>query len=295
MLLAVLGTSAYAAPQFRRTLRDSKFPSFQHRIGSFEAFDSFSRDQTNSFESFGRDKTNSFESFGRDKTNSFEAFARDQTNSFEAFGGFRSGVRGSTASRGINKSQDPPIVVAQSPYLNENSNQQIITRKCKKGEILKIDGTCAAPKVRTKSIFSFVAPPTQVPRKRLEVSGEIPDPEIDYNIVFVRTPEQPEKPEPLIVPPPQQQTVVYVLTKDEDSPIVRDVIEAPRTPPVAPEVFYVNYKDGERPELPGGLDVDDAFNKAKVGQVIKDKSTKNRSSFGSRDIYQPPSSFYGRP
>ena len=138
-----------------------------------------------------------------------------------------------------------------------------IRRRCEEGEILKIDGSCVKPQVSQK-VYAFVAPPVEVPE--FVPPAEIPDPKIEYSVVFVRTPEQPDQPDPIVVPSPQQQSVVYVLNKNK--PVEQKVIEAPSHPPLAPEVFYINYKDGENPELPGGIDADNAFRRAEVGQVI---------------------------
>ena len=68
--------------------------------------------------------------------------------------------------------------------------------------------------------------------------------------MFVRTPDAPEKPDPIIVPAPEQKTAVYVLTKNPS--FDQKIIEVPSPPQAAPEVFYVNYDKGEKPEIPDG-------------------------------------------
>ena len=123
--------------------------------------------------------------------------------------------------------------------------------RCPGDLVLRFDGECIEPKISQK-ITVFKAPPTVRPKTRLP---KIPDPEVDYNVVFVRTPEQSEPPEPIVIPPPEQRNVVYVLTKTKEDSYKRKVVKLPPGEPNPPDVYYVNYKDGETPELPGGIDI----------------------------------------
>ena len=86
--------------------------------------------------------------------------------------------------------------------------------------------------------------------------------------MFVRTPEGAQAQEPIVVPPPQQKTLVYVLSKKQDAE-GQQVIQVPSTPQ-KPEVYYVHYDDGENPQLPGGIDLQSALASAaqQQGQVI---------------------------
>lgn len=74
----------------------------------------------------------------------------------------------------------------------------------------------------------------------------------------MRAPESEEVDEPVIIPPPQQKTIVYVLSKSTDSG-EQQVIELPGGPSLKPDVYYVNYRDGENPELSLGLDLEGAL------------------------------------
>ncbi|MCL4148212.1 UNVERIFIED_CONTAM: hypothetical protein GTU68_007339, partial [Idotea baltica] len=76
-----------------------------------------------------------------------------------------------------------------------------------------------------------------------------PTPRIDYNVVFVNLPLRPDEREPIVVPPPQQRTLIYVLSKTGSQE--QRVIEVPAGQST-PEVFYVNYNEGDNPTLPGG-------------------------------------------
>ncbi|CAL4088822.1 unnamed protein product, partial [Meganyctiphanes norvegica] len=135
---------------------------------------------------------------------------------------------------------------------------------CADGEVLHVDGNCVKPMV-SRNIFVYAAP--AVPKQQ-GPAPEIPKPKIEYNIVFVRTPEKAEGAEPIIVPPPQQKTLVYVLSKKGDA-VGPQVIEVPAGPGHQPEVYYVNYEDGENPTLPGGIDLQTALSSATTtGQII---------------------------
>jgi len=112
---------------------------------------------------------------------------------------------------------------------------------------------CVVPKIN-RNIFVFGR----------EDSGEsksiddapLPIPTVDYNIIFVRSNQKQDK--PFIAPPPQKKTIVYVL-EDEEEPVIHN---APVHPEQDPEVYYVKVKDGENPKLPGGIDLETAYQQA---------------------------------
>jgi len=128
---------------------------------------------------------------------------------------------------------------------------------CPDDQIRHVDGKCHTPVV-TRNVFVYAAPENAVD---LGPAPELPAPKVEYNIVFVRTPEFIEGADPIVVPPPQKKTLVYVLSKKQ---ILggQQVIEVPSGQVQNPEVFYVNYRDGENPELPGGINLQDALNAA---------------------------------
>ncbi|XP_018027510.1 translation initiation factor IF-2-like, partial [Hyalella azteca] len=135
--------------------------------------------------------------------------------------------------------------------------------KCGRGEVQKADGTCGRPIV-TRNLFLYNAPKHE---QTYAPPPHIPDPKVHYNFVFVRTPEQDGGIDPIVVPPPQQKTLVYVLSERPDQQ-QQEVIEVPSTP-TKPEVFYVAYGPGENPQLPGGVDLQTALSQsASQGQVI---------------------------
>lgn len=89
-------------------------------------------------------------------------------------------------------------------------------------------------------------------------------------MIFIRAPEQAEAAEPIVLPPPQQQSVIYVLNKRQPSVGGRPVIKVPAPPPSNPEVFFVNYGPNENPVLHDGIDLQSALSAAapSTGQII---------------------------
>lgn len=135
---------------------------------------------------------------------------------------------------------------------------------CKEGEILHVDGTCVVPEVSRK-VFVFDVPQQE------QLTGpppSVPPPKVDHNILFVRLPEEGLGPEPIVVPPPRQNNIVYVLNKQGEQS--QRVIEVPAPPPSEPEIYFVNYEEGENPTLPGGVDLHTALVSAAEtgGEVI---------------------------
>ena len=137
------------------------------------------------------------------------------------------------------------------------------TPRCLADEVLHVDGTCVKP-IINRQIFVFSAPPQKV---EVRSPPPVPKPKINYNIVFVRVPEQAAQYKPIVVPPPQQKTLVYVLNKRPDS-AEQEIIEV-TSKTSKPEVYFVNYDEGENPELPGGILLQDALSQSAVqGEII---------------------------
>nr|XP_027211124.1 pupal cuticle protein 36a-like [Penaeus vannamei] len=135
---------------------------------------------------------------------------------------------------------------------------------CGPGQVLHA-GRCVTPRENRK-VFLYNAPPA--PPVPHGPPPYIPEPTIDTNIVFIQTPEEGPGPDPIVIPPPQQRSVVYVLNRQIQEQ--QDVIEVPAPPATSPEVYFVNYADGENPVLPSGVDLQTALNAASQGggQVI---------------------------
>ncbi|XP_045581427.2 uncharacterized protein [Procambarus clarkii] len=130
---------------------------------------------------------------------------------------------------------------------------------CGSGQLRHVDGSCVTPQV-TRNLYVYNVPqatPIVGPRPN------IPPPRVEHNIVFIRTPENGPGQEPIVVPPPQRKNVVYVLNKRP----VHDqkVIHVPTPEQQSPEVFFVNYGEGENPTLPSGEDLQSALRSAAQG------------------------------
>ncbi|XP_042865372.1 H/ACA ribonucleoprotein complex subunit GAR1-like [Penaeus japonicus] len=127
---------------------------------------------------------------------------------------------------------------------------------CRDGEVLHVDGTCVIPEI-TRKVYLFNVPEQE------QVVGpppSIPPPAVEHNILFVRLPEEGPAPEPIVVPPPRQNNIVYVLNKQGEQ--VQQVIEVPAPPQADPEIYFVNYQEGENPTLPLGVDLETALGSA---------------------------------
>lgn len=135
---------------------------------------------------------------------------------------------------------------------------------CGSGQVRHVDGRCVTPRVNRR-VFLYDVPHNIAPAGPPPF---VPEPTVETNILFIRTPEGGLGPEPIVVPPPQQRHVVYVLNKQSQQD--QRVIEVPAPPASNPEVYFVNYADGENPTLPSGVDLQTALNAASQGggQVI---------------------------
>ncbi|KAF2359947.1 protein of unknown function DUF243 [Trinorchestia longiramus] len=133
---------------------------------------------------------------------------------------------------------------------------------CGPNEVLGRFGRCERALV-TKNVYAFTAPRYRRPILR----PHIPQPKVELNIVFVKTAANEVPPLPVVVPPAQQKTVVYLLSKRPH--FNQQVIEVPSAGPTEPEVFFVDYGSGENPRLPGGIDLRTALSQAPLeGQIV---------------------------
>ncbi|XP_042219319.1 uncharacterized protein LOC121864297 [Homarus americanus] len=145
----------------------------------------------------------------------------------------------------------------QGYTLPEPSGSNNSINDCKDGEILHVDGRCVVPKI-TRHLFLFNAP------EQSHVYGPppvIPPPKINHNVLFIQAGQR--GPEPIIVPPPRQRNTVYILSNKSDQG--QRVIEFPAPPSKSPEVYFINYGEGDNPTLPGGIDFQTALNSAVQG------------------------------
>ncbi|XP_047487109.1 ATP-dependent RNA helicase A-like [Penaeus chinensis] len=152
----------------------------------------------------------------------------------------------------------------QGYNLGTPSGPSFNSGSCGSGQVRHVDGRCVKPQVNSR-VFLYDVPANEGVVNR---PSYIPEPKLERNIIFVRLPEGADGPEPIVVPPPQQQHVVYVLNKQSEQD--QRVIEVPAPPQSNPEVFFVNYAEGENPTLPSGVDLQTALSAASQGggQVV---------------------------
>ncbi|XP_042855675.1 translation initiation factor IF-2-like [Penaeus japonicus] len=148
------------------------------------------------------------------------------------------------------------LPMPSGPSLNAGS--------CSNGQVRHVDGRCVTPQVNSR-VFLYDVPPNE-PADGPPIY--IPKPKLERNVVFVRLPDAGQGPEPIVVPPPRQQHVLFVLNKQSEQG--QQVINVPAPPPSKPEVFFVNYAEGENPNLPIGIDLQTALSSASQGggQVV---------------------------
>ncbi|KAL7633657.1 UNVERIFIED_CONTAM: hypothetical protein RMT77_016190 [Armadillidium vulgare] len=145
-----------------------------------------------------------------------------------------------------------------------------------KGSLIHAEGVCVEADV-SKTIYLYTAP-QRVGKQRSE-PAPTPKPKLIYNIVFVKAPEDSEEDKPIVIPPPQQKTIVYVLSKDGEGE-EQQIIDVPAGPAHKPEVYYVSYNEGENPDLSLGLNLESALASAvnEEGKIIEVEVSDDGSS-----------------
>uniref|UniRef100_A0A0P4VZ84 DUF243 domain-containing protein n=1 Tax=Scylla olivacea TaxID=85551 RepID=A0A0P4VZ84_SCYOL len=144
-----------------------------------------------------------------------------------------------------------PATVPQVPSHAQYPAYPVLGGRCPQGQVVHADGSCVVPEV-TRDLYVFSIPDT--PRRPSKPLPTLPPPKVHEHVLFIRAPEGGHAAQPLLVPPPAQKSVVYILREESPDEEPR-VIQAPEPPPAHPEVYFVNYEDGENPSLHGGLDL----------------------------------------
>jgi len=119
---------------------------------------------------------------------------------------------------------------------------------CPGGQVLHADGNCVVPEV-SQNTYLY-----KVPAQTVETlpPTNLPTPKVHLNYVFIRNDQAAAASKPVVIPPPKQKTLIYLLSRTP-VPKQADVIEVPSAP-VAPEVFFVTYDEGDdTAQLPGGI------------------------------------------
>ncbi|XP_064090456.1 putative uncharacterized protein DDB_G0282133 [Macrobrachium nipponense] len=129
---------------------------------------------------------------------------------------------------------------------------------CPDGQTRHVDGRCVTPEVM-RHVFVYAAP--DIPHSGNVDKANIPLPKVEHNIVFIRTDELNSRNDPIIIPPPQKKHIIYVLNKESQFG-GQKVIQVTTPKPKQPEVYFVNYAEGQTPTLPDGTDFETALKSA---------------------------------
>lgn len=108
-------------------------------------------------------------------------------------------------------------------------------------------------KLITKNIYVHVPPPEReeiIPSQVIDV----PVPKKHYKIIFIKAPTPPTPTAPIIPEQVQDEhkTLVYVLVKKPDPQPQIEIPQPLPTQPSKPEVYFIKYKDGEKPQVEYG-------------------------------------------
>ncbi|XP_063593736.1 uncharacterized protein LOC134770706 [Penaeus indicus] len=165
---------------------------------------------------------------------------------------------------GAGLSSETEFSAGPSSTETDLSSRENTISGCGDGKILHVDGTCVVPEI-TRNVYLFNVPEQE---QAAGPTPSIPPPAVEHNILFVRLPEEQPAPEPIVLPSPRQNYIIYVLNKQDEQ--VQRVIEVPAQPQTDPEIYFVNYQDGENPILPLGVDLETALSSAAAagGQVL---------------------------
>ncbi|XP_063593757.1 uncharacterized protein LOC134770732 [Penaeus indicus] len=144
---------------------------------------------------------------------------------------------------------------------------------CEEGEVIQSDGTCAGP-VISRKLYLFEAP--EPPHQPTGPPSPLPRPKVNENHIYVRVPGDTPTPEPVVIPPPRRKTLVYVLKKVNER--TQRVIEVKSIPSRNPQVYFINYQDGENPSLPIGIHIDTSLDIN--DDVVRDSGGKLGDSVG---------------
>merc|ERR1740131_188574 len=166
----------------------------------------------------------------------------------------------------------------------------VLPQDCPQGQVPHGDG-CAVPEV-TRHVLVFTAP--ALPDAPQGQRAELPPPRVEHNVIFVRVPEAGgAAAAPLVIPPPQQRNVIYVLNRRPQTVNGQEVIQLPdqSTPP---EVFFVNYDEGDDTILPGGISLQQALSQAQdAGGRVVEQIPELQNTYGAPALSAAPAASAG--
>ncbi|KAK7065324.1 hypothetical protein SK128_015433 [Halocaridina rubra] len=149
---------------------------------------------------------------------------------------------------------------------------------CRNGQVVNAVGQCVTPHIR-HNYYTFRVPNEASNRGSTQ---PLPPPKVENNILFVHLPED-EAQSGLVLTPPKVNNIVYLWKKQSSDR--QQPIELPDPEYTNPEVYYINYNQGENPTLPVRINLQTALRNSDQahGQVIGGSrdNTRFSSSHGS--------------
>lgn len=166
------------------------------------------------------------------------------------------------------------VFTSAAPKGNQLSTKSTLNlSSCSDGEVRHVDGNCVTP-IINRRLFLYV-----LPEKRPVV---VQKQKVERNLIFIRLPGDVQRQEPVILPPAEQQYIVYVLHKQSKQD--QQVVHVPAPLPLKPEVFFVSYANGESPTLPGDMKLKRLLNSAFQGggPVVENSGDGGKTGGGLR-------------
>jgi len=150
---------------------------------------------------------------------------------------------------------------------------------CPAGQVMT-GGSCQAAQI-TKNIYLYAGQEqAAVAASKAIIKA---NPKVNLNFVFVKTAGSVAASAPVVVPPPKQKTLVYVLNRRVAAG-KGEVINLD-SKPTKPQVYFVNYEEGDTADLPGGVTLQEALSQSvQQGQTIQGSAGSGGGAIGGGAI-----------
>jgi len=150
---------------------------------------------------------------------------------------------------------------------------------CPAGQVMT-GGSCQAAQI-TKNIYLYAGQEAQAAAAGKAIIKA--NPKVHLNYVFVKSAGSVAASAPVVVPPPKQKTLVYVLNRRVAAG-KGEVINLD-SKPTKPQVYFVNYEEGDTADLPGGVSLQEALSQSvQQGQTIQGSAGSGGGSIGGGAI-----------
>jgi len=150
---------------------------------------------------------------------------------------------------------------------------------CPAGQVMT-GGSCQAAQI-TKNIYLYAGQEAQAAAAGKAIIKA--NPKVHINYVFVKSAGSVAASAPVVVPPPKQKTLVYVLSRRVAAG-KGEVINLD-SKPTKPQVYFVNYEEGDTADLPGGVSLQEALSQSvQQGQTIQGSAGSGGGAIGGGAI-----------